>query len=103
MIIRYPDRRDAGTAVDELVSFVDIAPTLLYLAGRPAPEHMHGRNFLDDTTEKRQSYDVAEDRTLDRARTRVHAPLTIRSLNSGMLAKKTIQANKAVSSEIARH
>lgn len=47
LIVRWPDRRDAGTVNSELVSLVDLAPTLLALAGVSAPEHYDGRVFLD--------------------------------------------------------
>ena len=36
----------AGAPVDELVSFVDLTPTLLSLAGLKVPDHMQGRAFL---------------------------------------------------------
>jgi hypothetical protein len=35
-----------GTAVDDLVSFVDLAPTVLSLAGVPVPAHLPGRVLL---------------------------------------------------------
>lgn len=35
-----------GSKVDELVSFVDLAPTLLSLCGQPTPAPMQGRAFL---------------------------------------------------------
>lgn len=46
LIIRYPDKAGAGTWNDELISFVDIAPTLLSLANIPIPKHMQGQAFL---------------------------------------------------------
>jgi arylsulfatase A-like enzyme len=36
----------AGTKLDRLVSFVDLAPSLLSLAGAPIPAHMQGSPFL---------------------------------------------------------
>lgn len=50
MIIRWPEAfRPAGVepgAVDQrLISFVDLAPTILSLAGVPVPDYMHGTNF----------------------------------------------------------
>ncbi len=36
----------AGTETSRLVSFVDLAPTILGLAGVPVPEHMQGGAFL---------------------------------------------------------
>ena len=39
-----PER--TGEQVDELVSFVDFAPTVLSLAGLPVPKYMQGRPFL---------------------------------------------------------
>ncbi len=37
-----------GMAVDRIISFVDLAPTLLSLAGAPIPEVMQGHAFLGD-------------------------------------------------------
>ncbi len=46
MMVRMPDGTGAGTRRDELVSFVDLAPTVLALAGLPVPEWMQGRVFV---------------------------------------------------------
>ena len=46
LIVRWPGRVPAGAADEELVSGVDLAPTLLSLAGVPVPAHMHGRVLL---------------------------------------------------------
>ena len=40
-----PGRFPAGTVVDEMVANIDIAPSLLSLAGIEAPRPMHGRDF----------------------------------------------------------
>ena len=45
LIVRYPDKRNAGTVVTDLVSFIDLAPTVLSLAGIEPPEHMQGQAF----------------------------------------------------------
>jgi arylsulfatase A-like enzyme len=53
LILHFPDKwkqlapRDyaAGAATDRLVSFVDLAPTMLSLAGLPVPSWMQGRAF----------------------------------------------------------
>jgi arylsulfatase A-like enzyme len=47
MMIRYPKRIKAGTVKDEMVLDVDIAPTLLDLAGLPAAKTMQGRSMLE--------------------------------------------------------
>ena len=52
MIIRYPDKALAGTWNDDLVSFVDFAPTALSLASVPIPKHMQGQAFLGDQKAK---------------------------------------------------
>lgn len=46
LIVRYPDKAMAGTWNDELISFVDMAPTLLSLANCEIPAHMQGSAFL---------------------------------------------------------
>ncbi len=56
LIIRYPDKAGAGTWNDELVSFVDFAPTLLSLAGIPIPGHMQGQAFLGNQKSTARKY-----------------------------------------------
>lgn len=44
-----PDNPDAvrpGSVNEDLIAFVDFAPTMLSLAGLPIPQHMQGRPFL---------------------------------------------------------
>jgi arylsulfatase A-like enzyme len=51
MLLRFPDRwgglRREGAIEERLVSFVDLAPTILSLARVDVPDYMHGVNFLD--------------------------------------------------------
>ncbi|MFA8436869.1 MAG: sulfatase-like hydrolase/transferase [Marinifilaceae bacterium] len=46
MIVRFPNKEKAGTTYDEMVSFVDLAPTMLSLAGVKPPGNMQGKAFL---------------------------------------------------------
>jgi arylsulfatase A-like enzyme len=46
LLLRYPKRIPAGAVRDETILDIDIAPTLLDLAGVPAPEHMPGKSIL---------------------------------------------------------
>ncbi|MGH8249206.1 MAG: sulfatase family protein [Steroidobacteraceae bacterium] len=46
LLVRYPPRFKAGDRIDGLVSMIDIAPTLLQLAGIPPPSHIQGRSLL---------------------------------------------------------
>jgi uncharacterized sulfatase len=46
LIVRWPGELEGGTRCDELVAWVDIAPTLLSLAGVPIPSHYQGQVFL---------------------------------------------------------
>ena len=45
LFVRYPPRIAPGTVVDEFVLNVDVAPTLLELAGVEPDPGMHGRSF----------------------------------------------------------
>jgi len=46
LIVSMPGTVEAGRTCDALVELVDIAPTLLELAGMPADPEMHGRSLL---------------------------------------------------------
>ncbi len=45
MIIRFPEKKHAGKVVRDLISFVDLPPTWLSLAGVEVPEYMQGQVF----------------------------------------------------------
>lgn len=49
LVVRWPRRLQAGTTHDGTVDVVDLAPTVLSLAGVAVPGHMQGRTFLDST------------------------------------------------------
>ena len=46
LIVRWPKQLEAGSVTDQLVSTVDLGPTVLSLAGVPIPAHMQGQAFL---------------------------------------------------------
>ena len=48
LIVRWPGRIEAGSVNPKLVSLVDLAPTMLNLAGVPLPRHLHGEDFLGE-------------------------------------------------------
>ncbi len=49
LLVRWPGKLPAGTVRDDLISSLDWAPTVLALAGLPAPKHFQGRVFLPET------------------------------------------------------
>ncbi len=55
-IVRHPDKKEAGSKSDRLVSFVDFMPTVLSLAGVEVPEHVHGIPFLGDQVGEPREY-----------------------------------------------
>jgi arylsulfatase A-like enzyme len=46
MMVRYPGKVKAGTKADEMVLNLDIAPTLLEIAGLQVPSEMQGKSML---------------------------------------------------------
>ena len=60
LMIRYPDRIDPGQRPGQVVLSLDLAPTLLDLAGAPVPDELHGMSLapiLDgETPEWRTSF-----------------------------------------------
>lgn len=51
LIVRFPNGQYSGTSDEQLISFIDFAPSTLALAGQAIPEHMHGQNFFDAVTQ----------------------------------------------------
>jgi arylsulfatase A-like enzyme len=63
LIIKWPDKRDAGSTDDRLISSIDLGPTVLSLAGVPVPAHMHGIPFLGkQAAQPRSAVFAARDR-----------------------------------------
>jgi N-sulfoglucosamine sulfohydrolase len=62
MIWRFPKKYthlapgNPGHRTDRLVSFVDLAPTILSLAGIPVPEYMQGKAFLGEQQTEPRKY-----------------------------------------------
>ena len=54
MIVRFPGKIQAGTKFNQLVSFVDFAPTLLSLTHQKPPAYMQGQAFLGKYQSKKQ-------------------------------------------------
>jgi arylsulfatase A-like enzyme len=46
LIVRWPGRVAPGSVNTDVVQLLDLAPTMLRLAGVDVPKHMHGRPFL---------------------------------------------------------
>ncbi|MEX0702685.1 MAG: sulfatase-like hydrolase/transferase [Planctomycetales bacterium] len=55
-LVRWPGRVKPGTVEDRLVSFVDLAPTALSLAGVPVSGHLQGTAFLGENAGKPREY-----------------------------------------------
>lgn len=72
LIIRWPGVIEPGSIRDEMVSWVDLAPTLLSIAGLPLPESYPGRAFLgDQATSKPREHCLAGRDRMDEAFDRV--------------------------------
>ncbi len=65
LIVRMPEKykrllaHEQGTQTRELVSFIDLPPTALHLAGVEVPDHMQGRAFLGQNLTTPRSYVMA--------------------------------------------
>lgn len=60
LIVRFPDRRGAGTQDNKLISMVDFAPTFLSFAGAPLPDFLQGTGIFSG--EQRDYIYAARDR-----------------------------------------
>jgi uncharacterized sulfatase len=73
LIVRWPGQIKPGTVREDLVCFLDFAPTMLALAGAEIPREMQGQVILGPKTAPERKYVFAArdrmDETYDRIRT----------------------------------
>ena len=64
LIVRFPEAQLAGTVDSQLISFIDLAPTVFSLAGIPLPDYLEGQAFLgaQRASEARRYIHAAADR-----------------------------------------
>jgi N-sulfoglucosamine sulfohydrolase len=69
LIVRWPCKIEGGEVSADLVSMVDLAPTVLGAAGLPVSPNLHGQDFLSPQTSSREyvyatrdRYDISYDR-----------------------------------------
>lgn len=62
LLIRWPGQIEPGTVRDDLINFIDLAPTWLNIAGVDAPDHFQGRDILDSSGGDRKYLFAARDR-----------------------------------------
>ena len=73
LIIRWPDGRGAGSINDELISFIDFAPSMLSLAEIPLPGYLQGQPFVGSQKAPERSYVFAAKDRMDPARDNARA------------------------------
>ena len=56
MIIRWPGQVEAGSVSDDLISTIDMGPTMMSLCGIPIPQHLQGQAFLGQKKEAAREY-----------------------------------------------
>lgn len=64
LAIRWPRRVKGGRKVDDLISFIDFAPTFLQAVDLPIPEQVTGKSFLDILLSEKEGH-------VDKTRTHV--------------------------------
>ncbi|WP_121614310.1 sulfatase-like hydrolase/transferase [Mesobacillus foraminis] len=62
LIVRWPGVMEPGQVSDQLVSLIDLGPTVLSLAGAPIPYHLEGQPFLGEQAESREYVFATRDR-----------------------------------------
>ncbi|MEM7531786.1 MAG: sulfatase-like hydrolase/transferase [Chloroflexota bacterium] len=107
LIIKYPDSAHSQQQDDRLVNNIDVAPTLLTLAGVTPPDSMAGVNLMD--AEAGSDYVFAETRDEYMVRSKRHKLLLHREydksmffdLNRDPLEQENLFGSEAYQSEIA--
>ena len=56
VIMRWPNKLEAGSAREDIVTLLDLTATTLSIAGVKKPDHMHGRVLIGAEREKEPDY-----------------------------------------------
>jgi uncharacterized sulfatase len=67
LIVRWPGKLDGGKVTDDLVSLLDLGPTVLSLAGVQVPSYMQGQAFLGEQKRSPRAYAFAHRDRMDEA------------------------------------
>ncbi|WP_078549582.1 sulfatase-like hydrolase/transferase [Litchfieldia alkalitelluris] len=62
LIVRWPGKISEGHTTAQLVSLIDLGPTMLSLADIPVPQHIQGKTFIGNDDEERQYVFATRDR-----------------------------------------
>ncbi|WP_082360638.1 sulfatase-like hydrolase/transferase [Bacillus sp. FJAT-28004] len=62
LIVRWPGKAEPDRISDQLVSLIDLGPTVLAMAGIPVPRHLQGQPFMGERTEPRDYIFATRDR-----------------------------------------
>jgi arylsulfatase A-like enzyme len=73
LVVRWPGQIEPGTIREDLISFIDLAPTMLSLAGFEIPAYMQGRAFLGPQARPPRKYIHAARDRIDESYDRVRA------------------------------
>jgi uncharacterized sulfatase len=73
LIVRWPGQIQPGKVREDLVSLLDLAPTVLSLAEVPIPAHMQGQVFLGKAAARPRQYVFAHRDRMDEAYDRMRA------------------------------
>ncbi len=73
LIVRWPGVTPPGSVSDELVSLLDLAPTILAIAGQPVPAATQGRVFVGPAAQPPPQYVHAARDRMDESQDRVRA------------------------------
>ena len=73
LIIRWPGQVEPGSVDDQLISFIDLAPTVLSMAGVQIPRHIQGQAFLGPQAQQPRTFIYAARDRIDGAYDMVRA------------------------------
>lgn len=73
LMARWPGKIEPGTVRDDLVCFLDLAPTFLAVAGAPVPDYMQGRVILGEKTGTAPEYVFSFRDRMDEAYDRIRS------------------------------